>query len=76
MFNDYYRRIPARKRVPYQTKDVSISVTPITLPKILFSKFISFFPFLTWVPRYKISDNLFNDVIAGLTVGIMAVPQG
>jgi hypothetical protein len=75
-FADKYRRVTTEKRIAYPSKDIDISITPITLPKILFFKFLSFFPFLSWVPRYKIADNLFNDVIAGLTVGIMAIPQG
>lgn len=34
-----------------------------------------FFPILEWLPRYKRSD-LPGDLSAGLTVGIMLVPQG
>jgi len=34
------------------------------------------FPVLTWVPEYQISSNLRGDLMAGLTVGVMIVPQG
>lgn len=33
------------------------------------------FPILRWMPAYKLSY-LFNDFIAGLTVGLTAIPQG
>ncbi|XP_072104775.1 solute carrier family 26 member 10 isoform X2 [Mobula birostris] len=33
-------------------------------------------PFLTWLPRYKIKQWLIGDIIAGLTVGIIHIPQG
>lgn len=36
----------------------------------------SFIPILEWLPNYNIKQNLHGDIIAGLTVGIMHVPQG
>lgn len=39
------------------------------------TKFLSFFPFLVILSTYKRSD-LLQDIIAGLTVGIMHIPQG
>ncbi|CAJ0933667.1 unnamed protein product, partial [Mesorhabditis belari] len=33
-------------------------------------------PILKWLPKYNVKENLINDVIGGLTVGIMHVPQG
>ncbi|GMS80664.1 hypothetical protein PENTCL1PPCAC_2839, partial [Pristionchus entomophagus] len=36
----------------------------------------SFVPILGWLPSYNIKENLHGDLIAGLTVGIMHVPQG
>ncbi|XP_067880796.1 solute carrier family 26 member 10 isoform X3 [Heterodontus francisci] len=33
-------------------------------------------PCLTWLPRYKIKRWLIADIIAGLTVGIIHIPQG
>jgi len=34
-----------------------------------------FFPFLAWLPNYK-KNYLLKDLVAGLTVGIVLVPQG
>ncbi len=34
-----------------------------------------FLPFLTWLPNYP-KNNLRGDLVAGLTVGVMLVPQG
>ena len=34
-----------------------------------------FFPFLDWLPGYK-KDNLKYDIPAGITVGVMLIPQG
>jgi hypothetical protein len=33
-------------------------------------------PFLSWFPNYKIRENLFTDVVAGLTIGVVQIPQG
>lgn len=35
----------------------------------------NFFPFLEWLPQYHIK-NLEGDITAGLTVGVMLIPQG
>jgi sulfate permease, SulP family len=40
-----------------------------------FQQFSKFLPFLSWLPNYKKSD-LKGDLFAGLTVGIMLIPQG
>lgn len=37
---------------------------------------ISFFPILKWVPEYRWREWALGDAIAGLTVGIVHVPQG
>jgi hypothetical protein len=37
--------------------------------------FLAFFPFLTWIYRYNLTW-LWGDLIAGITVGIIVVPQG
>lgn len=33
-------------------------------------------PILTWLPSYSIRNNLFGDIIAGVTMTIMHIPQG
>lgn len=35
-----------------------------------------FFPFVEWLPKYDFKENLKGDVIAGVTVGIILIPQG
>jgi hypothetical protein len=34
------------------------------------------FPFFAWIPQYDYKENLLKDVIAGLTIGIIQIPQG
>lgn len=33
-------------------------------------------PVLKWLPEYKIEKNLMGDIISGITVAIMHIPQG
>jgi hypothetical protein len=33
-------------------------------------------PFLKWIRKYNIRDNLAKDIIAGLTIGVIQIPQG
>ena len=40
------------------------------------SRLLSLAPILKWLPNYSIKENLHADVVTGLTVGIMVVPQG
>ncbi|CAB3399466.1 unnamed protein product [Caenorhabditis bovis] len=35
-----------------------------------------FIPISYWLPRYNVKQNLINDVIGGLTIGFLNVPQG
>uniref|UniRef100_A0A0N4W0C2 Sulfate_transp domain-containing protein n=2 Tax=Haemonchus TaxID=6288 RepID=A0A0N4W0C2_HAEPC len=35
-----------------------------------------FMPILEWLPKYPVKEYLVNDIIGGLTTGIMHVPQG
>ena len=37
---------------------------------------LSFFPFIGIMRHYSLRQDLFSDIIAGLTVGIMHIPQG
>ncbi|VDM28781.1 unnamed protein product [Toxocara canis] len=37
---------------------------------------LDFIPILRWLPKYNIRQNLVHDIVGGLTVGIMNVPQG
>ncbi|XP_053319356.1 sulfate transporter [Spea bombifrons] len=37
--------------------------------------FLSFFPVLQWLPKYKLKEYLLGDAMSGLIVGILLVPQ-
>ncbi|KAI3351414.1 hypothetical protein L3Q82_020267, partial [Scortum barcoo] len=39
------------------------------------SKVLGFAPILTWLPRYRLREWLLGDVMSGLIVGILLVPQ-
>lgn len=39
------------------------------------SRILSFFPVLQWLPRYKLRDWILGDVMSGVIVGILLVPQ-
>ncbi len=44
-------------------------------PKKAKSKILGFAPILTWLPRYQLREWLLGDVMSGLIVGILLVPQ-
>lgn len=33
-------------------------------------------PFIKWIRKYSIKENLVKDIIAGLTIGVIQIPQG
>ncbi|KAK5979361.1 sulfate transporter and sulfate transporter antisigma-factor antagonist [Trichostrongylus colubriformis] len=39
-------------------------------------RLLDFMPIFKWLPQYNVKENLIRDIIGGLTVGIMHVPQG
>ncbi|XP_041845273.1 sulfate transporter [Melanotaenia boesemani] len=44
-------------------------------PKKVKSKILDFVPFLRWLPRYKLREWILGDIMSGLIVGILLVPQ-
>uniref|UniRef100_A0A1I7SGV5 Sulfate_transp domain-containing protein n=1 Tax=Bursaphelenchus xylophilus TaxID=6326 RepID=A0A1I7SGV5_BURXY len=45
-------------------------------PRALFGFLSSLLPILEWLPAYRWKEDFMSDLIAGVTVGIMVVPQG
>jgi len=45
-------------------------------PNCMKNYFFARFPFFDWIRSYSIKDNLLKDTIAGLTIGVVHIPQG
>ncbi|XP_055336068.1 solute carrier family 26 member 6-like [Paramacrobiotus metropolitanus] len=45
-------------------------------PKLAYSFITSWFPVIAWLPKYDFKRLLIPDFVAGITVGVMNVPQG
>lgn len=37
---------------------------------------VTLFPILSWLPKYSIKEDLISDIIAGVTIFALNVPQG
>uniref|UniRef100_A0A1I8EGD4 STAS domain-containing protein n=1 Tax=Wuchereria bancrofti TaxID=6293 RepID=A0A1I8EGD4_WUCBA len=65
------------RKQPQAEKLCSIEKVKLkVLPRNILKSVLSFFPILHWLPRYNWKRDLNGDIIGGLTVGIMQVPQG
>uniref|UniRef100_A0A914WW38 STAS domain-containing protein n=1 Tax=Plectus sambesii TaxID=2011161 RepID=A0A914WW38_9BILA len=49
---------------------------PYTTAKGILTTIINFIPILQWLPKYKWREDSSHDIVAGLTIGIMNIPQG
>uniref|UniRef100_A0A0N4TE99 Sulfate_transp domain-containing protein n=1 Tax=Brugia pahangi TaxID=6280 RepID=A0A0N4TE99_BRUPA len=49
---------------------------PCSNPLNLWQWFTNFVPILQWLPNYQWKNDMIHDIIGGLTIGIMHVPQG
>ncbi|XP_069811271.1 sulfate transporter-like [Dendropsophus ebraccatus] len=59
------------KEVIWDTTKQCCKSCPGKLGRFLFE----LFPVLTWLPRYKVKEYLLGDVVSGLIVGIVTIPQ-
>ena len=57
-------------------KEIVRSLKPEISKERVFNALLSFVPLLSWLPRYKLRTYLLSDIAAGLTVGVMNIPQG
>ncbi|KAH7716251.1 sulfate permease family protein [Aphelenchoides avenae] len=70
-FEAVYPRIRASKPT-----NVPVESRPRGVVGFLRSTATGFLPILDWLPNYVWRENLHGDLVAGITVGIMVVPQG
>ncbi|XP_035677634.1 sulfate transporter-like isoform X1 [Branchiostoma floridae] len=60
-----------------QEKVVQSLKKSCTCSKAKAKKFLfTILPILAWLPKYRIRENIVGDVVSGITVGIMRIPQG
>jgi hypothetical protein len=52
------------------------SLKPEISGERILSALLSFVPLISWLPKYKLRRYLLSDTAAGLTVGVMNIPQG
>nr|XP_026693378.1 solute carrier family 26 member 10-like isoform X2 [Ciona intestinalis] len=73
-----------RKRYAYQREEgISVNLIKQEIGKLRIPKrrevgrfIFNIFPILSWLPQYNIKESLIADVISGITVGVMQIPQG
>ena len=72
-FEEMYRDKPEKKTVRERLNTCSRKCCSLeSLKKSL----LKLFPFILTLKSYKLTEDLPNDLISGLTVGIMMIPQG
>uniref|UniRef100_A0A914QV85 SLC26A/SulP transporter domain-containing protein n=1 Tax=Panagrolaimus davidi TaxID=227884 RepID=A0A914QV85_9BILA len=74
-FDRTFQFQPPPKIASKRKKQVLQIFDCLTAPEKLFKFIISFFPILSWLPEYDFKSNLLGDISAGITVGIVHVPQ-
>lgn len=68
--NMYNFEIPAGSSGPYTPKSKNL-----TLGQKIKTRFHYYIPIFSWLPKYKIKQQLLSDVLAGMGVGAMLIPQ-
>ncbi|XP_042191261.1 prestin [Callorhinchus milii] len=62
-----------KKRIPTSERLLQHFRCSVTRTKLVL---LGFIPILQWLPTYSVKDNLFGDIISGLSTGVMQLPQG
>lgn len=52
------------------------SLKPEISSEKIINVLLSFVPVVSWLPKYKLRENLGMDIASGLTIGVMNIPQG
>lgn len=66
----YNFEIPSGSSEPYIPKQKNLS-----LGQKIKTRFHYYIPIFSWLPKYKVREQLLSDVLAGLGVGAMLIPQ-
>jgi hypothetical protein len=69
LFNEYFNPIPTASEEKYKKFKPDLS------RKAWIRRFKSLFPITVWLPEYNIKQNLFADILVGITIAIFQVPQ-
>ncbi|KAK6106962.1 sulfate permease family protein [Brugia pahangi] len=77
--DEYDRKFQYRSKsaMKHRLKKVTNrTFAPCSNPINLWQWFTNFVPILQWLPNYQWKNDMIHDIIGGLTIGIMHVPQG
>uniref|UniRef100_A0AC35U1Z5 STAS domain-containing protein n=1 Tax=Rhabditophanes sp. KR3021 TaxID=114890 RepID=A0AC35U1Z5_9BILA len=73
-FDTLYQFGPEQTKISFN-KRLRNFCQPVSSCSNFFHFLLSFFPILSWLPSYEWGNWLFGDLIAGVTIGIVQVPQ-
>lgn len=75
-FNEAYQLARPPSENAYETVKQYIKSSCNCTPEAVWKLTKKRLPFLEWLPKYDLKNNTVNDLIGGVTVGIMQIPQG
>ncbi|EPZ33207.1 sulfate transporter domain-containing protein [Rozella allomycis CSF55] len=58
----------------FEASNEDIHFRPTSNPSLFRRRLKYYFPILSWIPKYQLSD-LFHDVVAGISVAFLLIPQ-
>ncbi|XP_063302228.1 sulfate transporter-like [Pelobates fuscus] len=77
-FTGSYVELKEQNKISSSIKDLIIDKTKACCtgsPKRLSQYLFHLFPVLAWLPRYKVKEYLLGDIVSGIIVGIVTIPQ-